>query len=332
MNLIWSRIRPRLSGLGRSLATPWLLKADPRALAVCRLILFGFMWPGFHVSSVNAYASFRTITFRGVGILEALGVPLFSPSILDSIGWASTVTCSCALFGVLFAFTAPAAAVLNLYQNWVVQSSGKTNHGGLLFTCVLFVLAFSRASDAWSVDALVRQLRGKPRPRPSAAYRWPVAFIGAMVATQYGAAGLSKLSHSGWQWGLSGSLRWRLLSHQFTHEPPTKIGIWIARSPGLAKVLGTAALALEVSSPLSQLNKWAYRVIIPSLALLQFCIWLMMGVMFREMIVIFACLLPWNALLTRLDPTFAKLLDPVMAKLRAKPTATSPAAGDRSES
>lgn len=321
-----------LSAFGRSLITPWLLKADPRALAVCRLILFGFVWPGFHVSSVNAYAAFRTITFRGVGLLEALGVPLFSPPVLDSIGWASTVTCTCALFGVLFGLTAPVAALLNLYQNWVVQSSGKTNHGGLLFTCVLFVLAFSRASDAWSLDALVRHLRGKPRPAPSAAYRWPVAFIGAMVATQYGAAGLSKLRHSGWEWGLSGSLRWRLLSHQFTHEPPTKLGVWIARSPGLSKVLGTAALLLEVSSPLSQLNKWAYRLIIPSLALLQFCIWLMMGVMFREMIVIFACLLPWNALITRLDPIAEKLLEPLRAKFRPKAAGAPQATGERSQS
>lgn len=313
MRLTWSNLQPRLSAVGRSLITPWLLKADPRALAVCRLILFGFLWPGFHVGSVNEYGAFRSITFRGVGLLEAFGVPLFSPSVLDTIGYASTVTYSCALFGVLFGVTAPVAATLNLYQNWVVQSSGKTNHGGLLFTCVLFVLAFSRAADAWSIDALVRHFRGKPRPRPSAAYRWPVAFIGAMVATQYGAAGLSKLSHSGWRWGLSGSLRWRLLSHQFTHDPPTKLGIWIAKSPQLCKVLGTSALLLELSSPLSQLNKWAYRVIIPSVALLQFCIWLMMGVLFREMIVIFACLLPWNTAVTHLDG--------LIAKLRARPAA-----------
>jgi hypothetical protein len=324
MKLTWSGIRSRLSDIGRSLLTPWLLKADPRALAVCRLLLFGLLWPGFHVSSVNSYAAFRGITFRGVGILAALGTPLFSPSILDAIGWASAVTSGCALFGVLFGLTAPVAAVLNLYQNWVVQSSGKTNHGGLLFTCVLFVIAFSRASDAWSFDAAIRCLRGKPRPTASAAYRWPVAFIGAMVATQYGAAGLSKLSHSGWSWGLSGSLRWRLLSHQFTHEPPTKIGVWIARSPALAKVLGTSALLLELSSPLSQLNKWAYRLIIPSLALLQFCIWLMMGVMFREMLVIFACLLPWNGLITRIDPLLARLTERTVAKLR--PKAAAPAA------
>lgn len=304
MSVTW---RAHLSAFGRSLITPWLLESDARALAVCRLILFGFAWPGFRSSGVGEFAAFRGATFHGVGIPAALQVPLFSLPVLDTIGYVNTAACGCALVGLLFGFTAPLAAVVNLYQTWVVQSSGKTNHGGLLFTCVLFVLAFSRAADAWSVDALVRRWRGKPRPRPSAAYRWPVTFIGAMVATQYGAAGLSKLTHSGWQWGLSGSLRWRLLSHQFTHEPPTRIGVWIARSAGLCKVLGTAALLLELSSPLSQLNKWAYRVIIPSLALLQFCIWLMMGVMFREMIAIFACLLPWNAFIARLDVLVAQL-------------------------
>lgn len=321
MSLTSNDVRRRLSMIGRSLLTPWVLRADARALAVCRLILFGFLWPGFHNSGVNRFADFRAVTFRGVGILGALHVPLFSTSVLDTIGYANTALCGCALVGVLYGATAPLAAVVNLYQSWVVQSSGKTNHGGLLFTCVLLVLAFSRAGDAWSVDALVRRWRGKPRPAPSAAYRWPVTFIGAMVATQYGAAGISKLSHSGWAWGLSGSLRWRLLSHQFTHDPPTRIGVWIARSPALCKVLGTSAMLLELSSPLSQLNKWAFRIIIPSLALLQFCIWLMMGVLFREMIAIFACLLPWNGIITSLDA--------VVERLRAKPAVVAPSAAPR---
>ena len=306
-----SSLEPRqhLAAVGRALIRPWLLRADPRALAICRLILFYFCWPGFRNSGVLDFAEFRTTTFRGIGIPAALHVPLFSSPILETIGYVNTAAAGCALVGLLYGLSGPVAATVNLYQNWVVQSSGKANHGGLLFTSVLFVIALSRAADAWSVDALIRRLRGKPAPRPSAAYRWPTTFIGALVATQYGAAGLSKLIHSGWQWGLSGQLRWRLLSHQFTHSPPTRIGVSLARSLTLCRVLGTSALLLELSSPLALLNKWAYRVIIPSLALLQLCIWLMMGVYFREMVPIFACLLPWNAAVARLDVLTAKLHD-----------------------
>ena len=299
--------RQRLAAVGKALIRPWLLRADARALAICRLILFYFSWPGFHSSGVLEFAEFRTTTFRGIGIPAALHVPLFSAPVLESISNVNTAASGCALLGLMYGFTAPVAATASLYQNWVVQSSGKANHGGLLFTTVLFVIAFSRAADAWSIDALVRRLRGKPGPRPSAAYRWPTTFIGALVATQYGAAGLSKLIHSGWQWGLSGQLRWRLLSHQFTHSPPTRIGVALARSLPLCRVLGTSALLLELSSPLALLNKWAFRVIMPSLALLQLCIWLMMGVYFREMIPIFACLLPWNAAVAQLDVLAAKL-------------------------
>jgi hypothetical protein len=301
--------RQRLAAVGRALIRPWLLRADARALAICRLIVFYYCWPGFGDRGVVAFAEFRGTTFRGIGIPAALHVPLFSSPVLESIAHVNTAATGCALVGLLYGFTAPLAATLGLYQNWVVQSSGKANHGGLLFTSVVFVLACSRAADAWSVDALVRRLRGKPAPRPSAAYRWPTTFIGALVATQYGAAGLSKLIHSGWQWGFSGQLRWRLLSHQFTHSPPTRIGVSLARSLTLCRVLGTSALLLELSSPLALLNKWAYRVIIPSLALLQLCIWLMMGVYFREMVAIFACLLPWNAAVAQLDVLAAKLHD-----------------------
>lgn len=300
----WRRLG---SAIAHSLLDPWLKASDPRALAVVRLILFWFMWPGFRPAGASGYAEFKGLTFHGVGLLGALHVPLLSLPVLNVLAYFNSALSGLALIGFLYPISAPASAAVNLYMNWIVQSSGKTNHGGLLFTLVIFVIAFSRAADAWSVDALIRHLRGKPRPRASAAYSWPARFISLMVATQYGAAGLSKLKRSGLEWGLGGSLRWRLLSHQFTHHPPTRIGVWLAGYPGLCRVLGTASLLLEVSSPLSQLHRFAYRIILPSLALLQFCIWLMMGVLFKEMIAIFACLLPWHEIIGYLDGVAGKL-------------------------
>jgi hypothetical protein len=295
------RQRHWASAVGHALVDPWLLPKDARSLAVCRIILFWFAWPGFSPSGGTAFAAFRGTTFRGVGILGALHVPLLPASALQTLGYVDAVASGFALLGFAYPIAAPIAAFAELYFSWVVQSSGKINHGDLVLTWVMLVIAFSRAADAWSLDALLRRLRGKPRPAWSAAYHWPVRFIGLLVATQYGAAGLSKLKRSGLEWGLGGSLRWRLLSHQFTHSPPTKVGVWIARSPLLCQVLGTAALLLEVSGPLSQLHRWAYRVIIPSLAFLQLSIWLMMGVFFRPMIPVFACLLPWHELIVYVE-------------------------------
>jgi hypothetical protein len=308
-------LQQRLSALGRAVIEPWLAPSDPRALAICRLILFGFAWPGFHAVDVSGFAAYRHVTFHPIGILGALHVPVVAPAALYAIGAAHTVCSGLALLGLFYRGTALVTAFTGVYLDWIVQSSGKTNHGGLLFIWALFVLGSARAADAWSVDAWWRRHRGLARPLPSAEYRWPVRFLSVLVASMYGAAGISKLTTSGLAWGYGGSLRWRLLAHQFTHHPPTGLGVVMARSSTACRVLGLGAELLELSSPLSQLHRYLYRAIIPSLALLQLAIFLSMGVLFKEMAAIFLCLLPWDSAIG--------LLDRALASLRAKPAGES---------
>lgn len=286
----------------KAFVEPWLRPSDPRALAVCRLLLFGLAWPGFRFGSQTAFAEFEGTTWHAIGIPRLLHVPLVGPDALRAIGVGVTLSTGLALLGLGYRFAAPLAALLKLYSAWVSQSAGKINHGGLLFTLVLFVIAFSHASDAWSLDALIRRRRHRPRPERSAEYGWPVRFIALMVVTMYGAAGLTKLIVSGPAWAFSDNLRALLLSHHFVHRPPTMLGVWLADYPTLCRVLAFLSLCLEVTSPLALFNRHYYRIVVPSLAALQLMIWLTLGVLFREMVVVFACLLPWNALIARLDP------------------------------
>jgi len=285
----------------KAFVEPWLRPADPRALAACRLILFGLAWPGFRFGSQAAFAEFEGTTWRAIGIPSVLHVPLFGPDALRAIGVGVTLATGLSLFGLGYRFAAPLAALLKLYSSWVGQSAGKINHGSLLFTLVLFVIAFSHASDAWSVDALVRRLRRRPQPERSAEYGWPVRFIALMVVTMYGAAGLTKLIQSGPAWAFSDNLRTLFLAHHFTHHPPTQLGVWLADYPTLCRVLAFLSLCLELTSPLALFSRYYYRIVLPSLAALQLMIWLTLGVLFREMAVVFACLLPWGALIERLD-------------------------------
>ncbi|HWP04502.1 MAG TPA: HTTM domain-containing protein [Polyangiaceae bacterium] len=285
----------------KAFIVPWLREADPRALAVVRLILFGYAWPGFRFGSKASFAEFEGVSWHPIGIPALLQVPLLSPAGLDIVGVLITFTTGFALLGFGYRLTAPLAAFLKLYASWVVQSSGKVNHGGLLFTLVLFVIAFSHAADAWAVDAFLRRRKGFPRPGPSAEYHWPVHFIALLCVTMYGAAGLTKLGVSGPEWALGDGLRLRFLSHHFTHQPPTRLGVWLADYPLVCRVLASASLCLEFASPLALWNRSVYRTVLPCLALLQLMIWLTLGVRFREMVATFACLLPWGALIARLD-------------------------------
>lgn len=289
---------------------PWLKPSDPRAVAICRWILFWFAWPGFRFGRGHAaYAEFAASTgWQGVGLLGMLHVPLAGPSGQAAIAAALTITAGLALVGLGYRFVAPVAALLKLYIAWIPQGSGKINHGGLLYTLVLVVIAFSPAADAWSLDAVIRRLRGRPRAERRMEYTWPIRFIALMVVTMYGAAGLSKLIHSGLGWALSDNLRNLLLWHHFITKPPTMLGVFLADYPTLCRALAFGALWLEVTGPLALFNRTYYRLVIPGLASLQLMIWVTLGVMFKEMILVFACLLPWDTWLTHADRWVASAL------------------------
>ncbi len=308
--------------LGRSMLEPWRVPSDPRALAACRAALFWTVWPGFGSSlGGSAWATFKDAAFKPIGILGALHVPLFPTSVLEVIGTVGSAAVGCAMIGLFYSVTAPIAAASVLYTQWIAQSSGKVNHGGLLILCVITMLAFARAADAWSIDAWLRKRRGLPRPQPSAEYRWPRYFITVMLGSMYGAAGLSKLRASGLSWGLGDNMRLLLLGHHFTREPLTHFGVWLADYPLVCRALGLSAHLLELSGPLAMLHRFTYRLIIPGLALLQLGIWVLLGILFREVMLLFMCLLPWDWVIQRGDEAVRSLVQ------RFRPPARSAPAG-----
>src|SRR5690606_3560262 len=98
-------------------------------------------------------------------------------------------------------FAAPACALTLPYLMGLGNNFGKVDHPNNLLALVLVVLAFSRASDAFSVDALLRR-RGK-HAAPSGEYRWPITAAWILIAGMYWSAGVSKLLHAGWAWAFS---------------------------------------------------------------------------------------------------------------------------------
>jgi len=285
---------------------PWYRAADARSLAMRRLILFWVAWRGFDWGQPEEFAKFGGSSWRGIGIPGLLGFPLLSPSTLSVMAFVATVASALSFFGAAYRFAAPVAAFSAFYFQWIVQSAGKVDHNGLVFLLAVCVMACSRAADAWSVDAWLRKRRGLAAPPPSAEYSWPVRFIAVLVVTMYGAAGLTKLKTTGLAWATSDNLRNLMLAHHFTHHPPTALGVWLANYPTLCHLLAAGALLLEISSPLALFNRYLYRAILPSLALLQFSIYLLLGVFFKHTLVTFACLLPFELLLPSFDRFWAK--------------------------
>src|SRR5690242_15548941 len=98
----------------RTLHDAWFSPADPRLTAICRIILFWTLFKGFrHVGSAG-HQDFSS--FRPIGILAALHVPVFPSETLDVFGWIFPFVATGALIGLFYPVTGLATALLHLYS------------------------------------------------------------------------------------------------------------------------------------------------------------------------------------------------------------------------
>ncbi len=285
------RLRHPLRSLGNTLLSP----ASTLDLAVMRLITYGYT--AYHWWGKTYSWSTRRNAFRGVGLYEFVG--LADDAVLNLLHQAGQWSAVLCFIGFGFRFAAPVCALTMPYLMGLGNNFGKVNHPENLLAITLVLLAFSRASDGLSLDALIRR-RGK-EAAPSGEYRWPITAAWILIAGMYWSAGVSKLLHAGWAWAFSDNLQLLLLRHHLTHSPPTRIGVWIAQSPVLCQVIALGVLLGELLCPLLLLGG-AWTVIFGGVVIcLQTGIFVLLGVAFKSMIPVFAALLPWAWLHTQLQ-------------------------------
>lgn len=141
------------------------------------------------------------------------------------------------------------AAILGTYLLGLPHNFGATQHYDTLVVFVLWILVFSRAGDARSLDALRARARGEAR-RPSidGEYTWPIRALWVLTALMFFGAGTSKLRHSGLEWALSDNLRLLLIRayyHVSDGDPLTSLGLVVAKHAWLSRAIASSALALE---------------------------------------------------------------------------------------
>jgi hypothetical protein len=307
---------PPFSWLKRSLdgvTAMWSEPADPRGLAICRILLF---WHAARELDADQYARYILVgelAWRPHSYFRAFGMMPPSAEMARVICVVYMAACLLATVGALYRVSAPVAALSSLYLHGILQNFGKTLHTYHLFTLALLILSCSRAADVWSVDRLVRRWLARTKGaaaakvEASAEYRWPLLFVGSTILVMYGAAGFSKLYLTGWEWALSDSFRQTLLQGQFDADPPTKVGVWLADHPTLCQAAALGALCAEATSWIGLLNRYLYWVWAGFVVLLQFGIWFLMGVVFGELPTMFAFFLPWNFLIQKTEALIQRL-------------------------
>jgi hypothetical protein len=118
------------------------------------------------------------------------------------------------------------------------------------------------------------------------------------MAMMYGGSGFAKLRMSGLAWLTSDHLARLLLQQHYGVEPPL-LGIWglaIAASPYLHHGLAVATLAVELAFPLALLSARVRAVLLPAAYLMHVGIYLLVGVNFLGLVVLYAFWVPWERL------------------------------------
>ena len=287
------------------LANSWFGPTSPIVPAMCRLLIYGYTLQLTH--HADRWLATRKTLWYPTTYFAFFDIPLFDEAVVDGLMLVNLIACWAAFLGLYYRFAAPVVALTCLYLLGMQNNFGKVDHSQNALMLSLIVMVFARAADVWSVDAWRRGWRpGHVMPK-NAAYRWPQQMILLIVVLMYGAAGWSKFDRHGWQWGLSDNLRNLWLSHQFTKNPPTRIGVWLAEYPTVYKGMGLSSLMLELCAPLALLHRWLRALIVPGLMALQLGIYLTMGVVFRAMIPVFLCLLPWQTIAATVTPLVLEL-------------------------
>ena len=168
-----------------------------------------------------------------------------------------------------------------------------------------WILAFSRAGDAWSLDHLIRTARNEDAaPLPdSPEYTWPVQLILTALSLVFFAAGVAKIWTSGLEWVMSDHmaiLLRRVQYHISDADPLVNWGSHIAELPLAARLMAAGTIVVETSYPLSLFSRRLRVPLVLGGMSLIIGIRMLMGPTFEQFLVINVFWVPWDRVGERL--------------------------------
>jgi hypothetical protein len=254
----------------------------PRGMVKARgLIAILYALPGFDwfVTSAAALAVFQT------SVVVLL--------LLACLGWRTR-------------WTVPAAALGYLILGAIVRQYSWFYHTGLIPCLMLLVLSFTPCGDRWSLDHVLRSLRGRapvPLRRPEV-YAWGRYLCWCTLALPYVAAGLSKLRVGGLDWFSAESFRYWLYRDTLNPmEFDFEVSLWLASvgaPDALFTFLAICGAGGEVGYGLVLFHRYA-RVVFPAaMFTMHIGILLLQNVLFFDLILLQFIFVPWDRVLKAL--------------------------------
>jgi glucosyl-dolichyl phosphate glucuronosyltransferase len=275
----------------------WFRPAPPDDLAVARMIFFGGLAVFYARQHFAVWSDVTPALWQPIWLFDRLGIPVFSAPVingLETIWKLSLVTSS---IGLVTPVSIATAAVLGTYLLGLPHNFGQTYHFDAVLVLTFWILAFSRAGDAWSVDAVIRGARGGGRPKWSAEYRWPVQLVLVALSFVFFAAGFAKITRTGLEWITSehlGLLLNRVQYHISDADPVVDWGVAIASMPGAASLMALTTIFVETAYPIALFSRRLRLPMILAGIGLIVGIRLLMGPTFEHFLLINAFWVPWG--------------------------------------
>jgi hypothetical protein len=187
----------------------------------------------------------------------------------------------------------PAAAICSLIVAGIFREYSWFYHTGLIPIYVLGVLSFTPCGDGWSMDRLLRIMRGNVLPRDDAedrraVYGWSRYAVWTIIAVPYVAAAMSKLYYSGFAWLGADNMKATLLRTTLAPmEFDWTLSLDLLRGPDVIFVgLAVVGLFTELLFGLVLFSPKARRILPAAMALTHVGILFLQNILFIDLILL----------------------------------------------
>jgi hypothetical protein len=279
----------------------WFRPADVTDLGVARLLFFGLLALFYLPYDFSGWGDVSRAYWQPLWLFERFRLPLFSAETLRTMQVVWKLALACAAIGLLTRTSIAIVAVLGTYLLGLGHNFGQTYHFDALLVLAFWILAFSRAGDAWSVDAWRRRSsHGVPLPFAHAEYRWPIQLILVAQALVFFAAGVAKLWTSGSEWFTSDHLSLLLQRVQYNisdADPLLPWGSYISTHPWMYQAMAFGTVVIETAYPIALFSR---RLRVPMVLAgmgLVIGIRALMGPTFEHFLFINLFWVPWHRVL-----------------------------------